>query len=280
MQSKNFDLFLSQLKRTNRDLGFFCDFDKIGRNVERIRLHLCVLNALIGAEDLARGVREIWQYNKEAFLVLDILLAVRDGSTTLVYEPTTHEEIYLSDYLHSQEGVLEYLEKSGLQKIFQDRKIHDLQDYVFGIETGLDTNARKNRSGKVMETMVARILDQGGIPYDRELYGSSWEGIASVLGADDKRFDFAIRSKGVIYLVEVNFYNSGGSKPNEVSRAYIELASKINQVEGFRFVWVTDGPGWLSARRQLEEAYYAIPLVYNLTTMADFIHLLKSDSDD
>ena len=135
----------------------------------------------------------------------------------------------------------------------------------FGIETGLDTNARKNRSGHVMENMVANIFDKEGIEYRQEVYSSEWRAISRVLGDDEKRFDFVVKTTKKTYLIEVNFYSGGGSKLNEVARSYSDIAPKINSVSGFEFVWITDGVGWQSAKNKLQEAYNIIPSIYNLT---------------
>lgn len=74
---KDFDKFMSQLKETNQTLDFFCDFEKILQNVEDIKLSLCMLNSLIGASDLRKSVETIWSRDKNAFSVMDILVAVR-----------------------------------------------------------------------------------------------------------------------------------------------------------------------------------------------------------
>lgn len=74
-----------------------------------------------------------------------------------------------------------------------------------------------------------------------------------------------------IYLIEVNFYSSGGSKLNEVARSYSDIAPKINSVPGFEFVWITDGIGWKSAKNKLQEAYNIIPHIYNLTNLEEFL---------
>lgn len=103
-----------------------------------------------------------------------------------------------------------------MTEVFQQQKIKNLVDYVFGIETGLDTNARKNRSGHIMENMIARTFDSQNIPYRQEVYSSEWLAISEVLGDDEKRFDFVIQTPQKIFLIEVNFYSSGGSKLNEV----------------------------------------------------------------
>lgn len=171
--------------------------------------------------------------------------------------------------------MLEYLEGTGLADLFRQKKINDLVDYVFGIETGLDSNARKNRSGHVMESMVANIFDKNGVKYRQEVYSTEWANLQKVLGDDEKRFDFVIKTNSKTYLIEVNFYSGGGSKLNEVARSYSDIAPKVNSVPGFEFVWITDGIGWKSARNKLQEAYSIIPSIYNLTDIVDFIKLVK-----
>lgn len=272
---KDFNLFMSQLQETNQTLDFFCDFDKISLNVEDIKLSLCMLNSLVGAPDMRRAVETIWKRNRTAFKVMDILIAVRSEGKKMVLD-SQGQCVVLDSLFDSVDGVMEFLNDTGLTEVFQQQKIKNLVDYVFGIETGLDTNARKNRSGHVMENMIAHVFDNHGISYRQEVYSSEWPAISKVLGDDEKRFDFVIETEQKIFLIEVNFYSSGGSKLNEVARSYSDIAPKINSVSGFEFVWITDGIGWKSARNKLQEAYNIIPSIYNLTNMQDFINLIKA----
>lgn len=271
---EQFDLFISQLQETNQTLDFFCDFDKISQNVEDIKLSLCMLNSLIGSSDLRKSVETIWKRDKSAFGVMDILIAVRSEGKKKVLD-SLERCVVLDTLFNSVDGVMEFLENTGLAEIFQSKKINDLVDYVFGIETGLDTNARKNRSGHVMEDMVARIFEKNGIHYRQEVCSSEWPTITRVLGDDEKRFDFVIKTAAKTYLIEVNFYSGGGSKLNEVARSYSDIAPKINSVSDFEFVWITDGIGWKSAKNKLQEAYSIIPSIYNLTNIKDFINGIK-----
>lgn len=271
--AKDFNKFMSQLKETNQTLDFFCDFDKISQNVEEVKLSLCMLNSLIGSTDIRKSVETIWNRDKSAFNVMDILIAVRSEGKKKVLDRLGHC-VVLDSLFQSVDGVMQFLDNTGLTDIFQSKKINDLVDYVFGIETGLDTNARKNRSGHVMENAVAKIFEQNGVKFRQEVYSSEFPQL-SVLGADEKRFDFCVETPKKKYLIEVNFYSGGGSKLNEVARSYTELAPKINSVKGFEFVWITDGIGWKSAKNKLEEAYNTIPSVYNLTSIDSFIKLLK-----
>ncbi len=233
-----------------------------------------MLNSLIGTTDLRKSVETIWERDKTAFNIIDILIAVRSEGKKRVLAPNG-ECIVIDRFFETPDGVIEYFEHTGLAKMFRERKIKDLVDYVFGIETGLDSNARKNRSGHVMESIVAEIFREFGVEFHQEVYSSRWNAITKALGDDEKRFDFVIEKFDKTYLIEVNFYSGGGSKLNEVARSYTDIALKINAVHGFEFVWITDGIGWKSARNKLQEAYSIIPNVYNLTNIKDFINKIN-----
>lgn len=269
---EQFDKFMSQLKETNATLDFYCDFKKISGNVDSIAIKLNQLNYLIGQDDLDGAIRRLWNENPKVFSILDILIAVRtsDKKKAILADGTVK---LISNFFNDVESVIEYIHATGLDEVLQKKQVKNLVDYVFGVETGLDTNARKNRSGHLMENYVADIFNRFGIVFRQEVYSTEYQELA-ILGEDKKRFDFVIETPHCKYLIEVNFYSGGGSKLNEVARAYSELSPKINSVEGFEFVWITDGIGWRSARNKLEEAFYAIPNVYNLTSIYEFVKSL------
>jgi type II restriction enzyme len=271
---EQFGLFMSQLCETNATLDFYCDFPKIAKNVADIEISLNTLNYLIGKEDLKSAVEALWKRDKRVFEVMDILIATRkkDGKKYIDNDGSMH---LIHSLLNSVDGIMKFLEGTGLDKVLKNKEVKDLVDYVFGVETGLDTNARKNRSGEITETLVARILNNAGIAYREQVSSKEFPAIAQVLGADHKVFDFVITSHGKTHLVEVNFYSGGGSKLNETARSYTDIAPKINAVEGFEFVWITDGMGWHSAKNKLEEAFMAIPRVYNFTSVEEYISELK-----
>lgn len=210
---------------------------------------------------------------------MDILIAVRSEGKKKVLN-SLGQCVVLDNLFDSIDGVVEYLEYTGLAEVFRKRKIKDLIDYVFGIETGLDSNARKNRSGHIMEEMVAKLLTTNGIQFRQEVYSTEWPELQQVLGDDEKRFDFVISISKKTYLIEVNFYSGGGSKLNEVARSYSDIAPKINSVDGFEFVWITDGIGWKSARNKLQEAFGIIPSIYNLTSIHYFLDTIKNTIHD
>lgn len=271
--NKNFESFLEQLKDTNTTLDFFVNFEKVRENINKISLKLNQLNYLLGKNDLKSAINEVYEENNKAFEVLNSLIAVRDKKTKTVYNG---KYCNIEDFFGNPEKIYEFIKLTKLEDVFKDKEIRNLVDYVYGIEVGLDTNARKNRSGDNMGKIVEEIFKSNNITYLKEIYSTNYEEL-NTLGEDTKRFDFVIETQNKMYLIEVNFYSSGGSKLNEVARAYTELAPKINKNEKFEFVWITDGKGWLTAKNKLQEAYNNIPSVYNLTTINEFIKKIKCD---
>ncbi len=272
---KSFETFLSQLSETNATLDYFTDFKKVKGNVNKIAIKLNQLNYLIGKENLREAVNELYEENPKVFGILDILIAVRKNKKAKTY--TNSGEIVLLDtYFSSPELILEYIEETGLAEVFRSKEVTNLVDYIFGVEVGLDTNTRKNRGGDNMSKAVSKRFDKEKIFYKKEVKSSEFPDIIS-LGVDVKRFDFVIKTKKRIYLIETNFYNIRGSKLNETARAYSDVAPKINQYFNYEFVWITDGQGWLSAKNKLEEAYNIIPSLYNLITLKDFIAKVQEE---
>ena len=267
---QEFQSFMTQLLETNANLGFYTDFQKCHENVKKIAMKLHALNYLVGKENIEEAIHDLWEENPSVFSVIDILIAVRTKDKKIAFNRADEPQL-IENFFDSEEGVQEYIKDTGLSDVLSNRQITNLVDYVFGVEVGLDSNARKNRSGHIMEDMVANILTKAGIIFDQEVYSREFPAVYNALGVDSKRFDFVIKTQAKTYLMEVNFYSGGGSKLNEVARAYTDLAPKINACQGYEFVWVTDGIGWESAKGKLEEAFYTIPSIYNLTTFKEFV---------
>ena len=273
--SDHFEEFMGLLKETHVSLRDYVDFPKVETNVEAISIKLNQLNYLIGQQDMVAAVNRLWEENPKVFSVLDILIAVRTKDNKKAIDANGNVQL-IKDYFQSPEQVIQFLDETGLTKVFQTKQIKNLVDYVFGVEVGLDSNARKNRGGHIMEGMIANIFSQNGIPFEQEVYYTEFPEIEKALGADKKRFDFVVRTHKKIYLIEANFYTGGGSKLNEVARSYSELAPKINSVPGFEFVWITDGIGWNDAKNKLQEAFAHIPSIYNLTNIKTFIDKIRN----
>ncbi len=267
----DFSEFIDTLKETNVGLDFFTDFEKIFENVKKIELKLNVLNYLIGKSDIKSAVYDIYNTDPSAFEVLPILIAIRKKREVKVIDDEGNVK-RINDYLHQPDMICKFIEETGLIKLFKDEKVKNLIDYVLGIEVGLDTNARKNRSGIYMERFVASIFEKNGIPYEMQ-----YEPPNLNLGDDSKRFDFSVKTSRKTYLIEVNFYNTGGSKLNEVARSYTELGEIINKHSEYEFVWITDGMGWLQSKSKIQEAFNRIKRIYNLTTVKYFLEDIKRE---
>lgn len=272
-----FQLFISQLSETNATLGYFTDFAKIRSNVKKIAIKLNQLNYLIGKTDLKEAIRDLYQENPKVFEILDILIAIRKNKKAKTFN-NQGEIVALDSYFHSPDKIFEYIQETGLAEVFQNKDVTNLVDYVFGIEVGLDTNARKNRGGDNMANAVALLFNSENLLFESEVSSTLFPEITS-LGVDVKRFDFVIKTSQKTYFIETNYYNSGGSKLNEVARAYSDVAPKINQYPNYEFVWITDGQGWLTAKNKLEAAFNIIPCVYNLATVAVFIERIKTEGN-
>ena len=267
---------MSELSETNATLDYFTDFQKIKSNVNKISIKLNQLNYLIAKEDLKSAIKELFEENPKAFEVLDILIAVRKNKNAKTFN-RDGDIVLLDSYFQSPDKIYEFIEDTGLSDIFRNKYVTNLVDYVFGVEVGLDTNARKNRGGENMSKAVSLFFDKAKIFYKKEVNSTNFPEIKS-LGVDLKRFDFVIKTKSKTYLIETNYYNGGGSKLNEVARAYSDVAPKVNQYPQFEFIWITDGQGWLSAKNKLEEAYNNIQSVYNLSNLHEFIKRIISET--
>ena len=125
-----------------------------------------------------------------------------------------------------------------------------------------------------MEDLVESYLKKACLEYYKEMYLTDIErkwhmdlSAISAEGTSTKRWDFVAKSQSCIYVIETNFYTSGGSKLNETARSYKMIAEEAKTIPGFKFVWITDGGGWISARRNLEETFNVLKDLYNIADM-------------
>lgn len=156
---EQFHNFMSQLSETNATLSSYSDFKKISANVSEIEISLNTLNYLLGKEDLEKAVNELWQRDPKVFDIMDILIATRKRDDKK-YINDNGQIKKIHSLLSSVDGVMEFLKDTGLADVFKKKEIKNLVDYVFGVETGLDTHARKNRSGDITEEYVANIFSK------------------------------------------------------------------------------------------------------------------------
>ena len=183
------------------------------------------------------------------------------------------------------------MRETGLFDLLEHHIIGSLVDYATGVETGLDSNGRKNRGGHLMEDLVESYIIKAGFvkgrTYFKEMYiheiTAKWGIDLSAIsnqGKAEKRFDYVIKTEKMIYGIETNFYASSGSKLNETARSYKQIAQEVDTIEGFTFVWFTDGNGWQSARRNLEETFDVLETIYSIDDLEkNIINYLGEKND-
>lgn len=266
--------WLSKFRESIADYGYYIDFEKIYRNVEKIKIELNILNSLIGSKNIETEFEEIVKKYPEVLKCIPLLLAVR---TSEIYAVDIDGE-FKYNFKKMTMPVEQYkifMRKTGLFDLMKNHVINNLVDYVTGVETGLDSNGRKNRGGHLMENLVESYIKKAGFikekNYFKEMYISEitekWRVDLSAIsnqGKTEKRFDFVIKTENMIYGIETNFYSSGGSKLNETARSYKTLALETETILNFTFVWFTDGKGWISARNNLEETFDIMENIYNI----------------
>ncbi len=270
-----FDTFLKSLKISNRTLDFFTDWQKCLKNKNEISIALNHLNFLLGKDtkELKNCIKSLFKEYPKAFNVLNILIAVRDKNDLVL---DVNGNFYpLCSYFENDEKIYEFICQTGLEQIFRNRDIKDLNDFVLGIEVGLDSNARKNRSGKAMENYLSSLFMHAQLNFKEQVNIKDFKDLCQAFGDDIKKFDFVIFDKEKTYFIEANFYTISGSKLNEVARSYQDLALKFETFPNYEFIWITDGIGWLDAKNNLQEAYKFVE-IYNLSHVNDFISKVQN----
>lgn len=287
MVKRDFIKWLAGFRPSIADYGFYVNFDKVYRNVDDIKVELNILNSLIGSNNIEEEFRRILSKYPEILQCIPILLAVRAseiycqderGGILFDFNPkklSVSTEDDLDKYIY-------FMKETGLFNLFREHIINNLVDYVMGVETGLDSNGRKNRGGHLMEDLVEQFIIKAGfvkgVNYFKEMYiheiTEKW-GIdlfaISNQGTTEKRFDFVVKTDHMIYVIETNFYSGGGSKLNETARSYKTLTLESNTINGLTFVWFTDGKGWNSAKNNLKETFDVMEHIYNIKDLENNI---------
>lgn len=274
MLNRNFDEWIAKFRTSISTYDYYVNFDKVIKNVEQKRVELNILNSLIGTKNIEKEFELIIERYPETLSCIPLLLAVR--SNEIYAQDEDGAFLYnFNNINHSVEEYKIFMRKTGLFDMIANHIVNNLVDYAFGIETGLDSNGRKNRGGHLMEDLVEKYIKSAGyikdVDYFKEMYlvdiEKTWDidlAAISNKGQTAKRFDFVIKKKDMIYAVETNFYAGGGSKLNETARSYKMLSQESETIDGFTFVWFTDGAGWKSARGNLRETFDVMEHIYSI----------------
>lgn len=282
---RDFNEWLSGFRNSIADYKYYIDFEKVHRNVEEVKVELNILNSLIGSRNIEQDFEELVNRFPDVLKCIPLLLAVR--AREIYCQDTNGGCLYkFNANTQTSEEYTYFMKETGLFDLLENHIVGNLVDYVTGVETGLDSNGRKNRGGHLMEDLVESYIQKAGfikdVTYFKEMYlhqitdkyGIDMSAISNQ-GKTEKRFDFVIKTDSMVYGIETNFYASGGSKLNETARSYKTLALESDTIEGFSFVWFTDGKGWTSARHNLEETFDIMEHIYNIKDLEDDVILEK-----
>ena len=290
MSTKNrFEDLVKTFQESVFTWSYFTDFEKVKINVKKVKIELNILNSLIGEENIEEEFIKLINEYPKTRQALPLLIAVRKDKLndtpiitnmdTLIAENKKH--IFYDEINESiEEELLIFFRKSGLKDIFQNKYIKNLVDYCFGVEVGFDTNARKNRTGTLMENIVSNYLNN----FCKENKNFSYIEQATQkriletfkyeikIDKNSRRFDFAMHNKNTnrLYLIEVNYYSGGGSKLKATAGEYKGLNDFIKK-QDIEFIWITDGKGWLTALNPLEETFNHNDYVINIDMLKNNI---------
>lgn len=223
---RNFEKWLGKFKNSIATYDYYIDLKKVIKNVDNIKIELNILNSLIGSKNIEKDFENIIKKYPETLKCIPILLAIRDMEIYAQDE----EGSFLYNFKSPNYSIEQYkifMRKTGLFDLIQNHIINNLVDYVLGVETGLDSNGRKNRGGHLMEDLVEKYIVKAGfikgVNYFKEMKISEIEekfkidlSKISNNGKTVKRFDFVIKTENMIYAIErckekinFEFENSG-----------------------------------------------------------------------
>lgn len=286
--SRNFEEWLLNFDDSIASWKYYTDFDKVYNNANKIKKELNLLNSLIGSKNIEQDFKELVQEYPKVLKAIPILIAKRND--VIIVKDATQDYYYnFKSMNYSIEEYTMFMRKTGIFELLESHLIANLYDYVTGVEVGLDSNARKNRTGHAMEDLVESYIVKAGFVKDYNYYKEltttkikeKWNidltSIERKLEETsknkkaEKRFDYVVKIENQLYVIETNFYNGGGSKLNETARSYKMIQEEIQKVDNVTFVWFTDGKGWNTARDNLKETFDTMENIYNILDMKNGI---------
>ena len=279
MANKDFNIWLSTFRESIANYQYYIDFNTVYKKCDSIKVELNILNSLVGSNDIENDFETLIQRYPDVLKCIPILLAKREMDIYCM----DHNGAFNYNFKQVNYPVSQYkyfMKETGLFELLSKKIIKCLVDYVMGVEVGLNSNGRKNRGGHLMEDLVESYIQKAGyvkgVTYFKEMYISDLEAKTGLdlsslsnAGKTEKRFDYVILTPNCTYACECNFYASNGSKLNETARSYKTLALESRNIEKFKFVWFTDGLGWISARNNLKETFDVLDTIYNIKELEE-----------
>lgn len=279
---RNFTEWLSTFIDSISTYKYYIDFETVYKNAEEYKVELNILNSLIGSKNIEKEFKKIILKYPTVIKCIPILIAVRESEIIVLNNFGKKFKYNFDNMNYKIADYIVFMRETGLFELLEKHLINNLYDYVLGVECGLNSNARKNRGGHLMENLVEKFIKEAGFKkektYFKEMYleeiEEKWKiDMSNISNRSNstKRFDFVIKTEQYIYGIETNFYASGGSKLNEVARSYKLISEESNNIKGFKFIWFTDGIGWKTAKNNLKDTFDKMENIYNINDLQNGI---------
>ena len=286
METKNFENLKNTLQDSIFTWDYFTDFEKVKINVKKIEKELNLLNYLIGKENIEEEFLSLVEEYPKVRKILPILIAIRDdklSSTPIITNMETlipeSKKYIFNDEINEniKKELLIFFKETGLKEFFESKVVKNLVDYCIGVEVGFDTNARKNRTGTLMENIVGKYLETfctknknfSFIEQATQKRIKEFLNYEIEIDKNSRRFDFALldKTENKLYLIEVNYYSA---KLKATAGEYKELHTFL-KAQNITFIWITDGLGWQTAKSSLEETFNHNDYVINIEMLKNGI---------
>lgn len=269
-----FSHFQSTLLKTAHGYNFFVDWKKAVKYAKQHAIAFGLLNALTLLPDYNERktvLREIFTEHPKTIQVIPSLIAVRDNSIEVAelagqiiysYFDFGKKEPEPNDI----EDMVSFCERTGIIDLFG--LIKDVYTYALGVEVGLDSNARKNRSGEAFKLLMRSLIDSEVQQLLIDGHPFSWKPEIELTTLNigypkQKKVDFVIYYDGnPVVICEVNIYHGPGSKPNEIVRSYTDMGDILKSLSK-KFLWITDGPGWIKMWPQFAQGAKDLDYILN-----------------
>ena len=289
MKKYKFADLTSTLQNSIFTWDYFTNFNTVEKNMGKVEVQLNILNFLIGKENLEEEFIQLVRKYPEVRQALPLLIAVRQSKIKNMHILSNIEELEASNKYHIfyddvnadiESELIIFMQETKLFDLIKNKKVKNLVDYCFGVEVGLDSHARKNRTGTLMENIVAEFLINFCTNNTQFSFieQATQKTIKSSFDFDiqidksERKFDFALfdSSKNKIFLFEVNYYSGGGSKLKSTAGEYRDLYNFLKP-QKIDLIWITDGLGWETALKPLEETFNCNEYLINLKMLKDGI---------
>ncbi|MCH4170777.1 MAG: type II restriction endonuclease [Lactobacillus sp.] len=287
---EKFDYFMRTRFPTNRTPSYWVNWGNVTKNLAQYELELNTLNYLIGKPNIIEEAMHLFEQQPNLLTAVPILIASRElDIDVLAFKDDMDMYAYHIDFknpdVNKLDEYIQFMLESGLLEFLRSGIKRSLVDYVYGVQAGLDSNGRKNRSGTENEIILEnnlKILEkrhpnchyktQATAKFIKNKWDITVPEVLKPGKSGGRRYDGAVYNEFTkkVTVIETNFYGGGGSKLKAVSGEFSSIyETSLKDANQVGFAWISDGPGWDTAKNPLREAFDVIPTIFNLQMVKD-----------